>query len=701
MSNMEDKEKNPQSAQQAQELFDRAHKLYNQDDFAASIPLFREAADLGHARAQFYMGYLHDTGKGVEKNYDEAIRWYRMAAEKGYSNAWYNLGLLYDDGEGVTQDKAQAAEYYHSAAELGLAKAMFSLALMYDNGTGVEQNYAEAVRWYRAAAEKGHAKAQNNLGNRYKKGKGVERNYAEAARWYRSAAEQGNKLAQRSLAELYKKGQGVEANPAEAARWYRAAAEQGDEKAMLNLASMYLQGEGVNKDLSEAERWAQAASQAGHADAAGLLEKIRAEREQEPAPQPEPEPAPEPQPQPAPTAPAPTPQPEPEQKPKPKPQPQDKAEQPASAKAARSKKKYYSIPRKILNPRAVHLYDIVAMVLVFVLALKVLPLGTTLDFSAGFNRKSESYLAYETEVRTERLATRGVDRYFFEDYFETTTVQNGDTLYQLDKKLYFYRDGEQGRTYYPQDTGGEKPPQALTGGEGDLPTGMIGSHFYLTVAEDGRIYYDDLEGQYGWTDCYVDVEGADLTEVCKLLCSGETIPLEQAALIWSLIRQGTLVGFCDGTAWFRVNEDGNDHIYRGTDKGLEEVYVIEGEASHVMVAFNDLLFYLNQAGDLYARNLETLEGTYFPYSTDWSNFGQVLQIAYVKCSNGYIRLYALNSITSVYTDFTGNGVEMDTPTWINATTDKHYSAIATTQSGKQFTLWVRDGEQWIDLKTEG
>lgn len=366
------------------------------------------------------------------------------------------------------------------------------------------------------------------------------------------------------------------------------------------------------------------------------------------------------------------------------------------------KGKYYSIPRKILNPRAVHLYDIAAMAIVIVLALTVLPIGKILDFSVRFNEKSESYLVHETELRTKDISERWVKNTFFEDYFESTMIQNDSALCKVDDELYFYKNGEQGYSYYPYSTGDDAATsQSITCAEDTLQPGIIGSNFYLSIAEDGRIYYDDMDDLSGWTDCYIHSEATDLSAVSKLLCSGEKITLNQAALIWDLIRKGTLVGFSDNTAWFCISEDGNDHIYRGTASGLEDYYIIDGKAPQVMVAFNTFLFYKDPGGDLYAVNLKEQKTLYFPYSTDWSNFGDVIQIAYVKLNNGNIRLYSLNEITSVYADFTGVGVEMaDEPTYISATTNKNYSAVMTTRTRDGITVWFRDGEQWHSMDVE-
>jgi TPR repeat protein len=75
----------------------------------------------GEAAAQFNLGLIYATGKGVPQDYAEAIKWYRLAAEQGFADAQYNLGLLYAKGEGVARDLVQAYLWLELAATQGSA----------------------------------------------------------------------------------------------------------------------------------------------------------------------------------------------------------------------------------------------------------------------------------------------------------------------------------------------------------------------------------------------------------------------------------------------------------------------------------------------------------------------------------------------------------------------------------------------------
>ena len=75
------------------------------DDVVARLV---EAADQGHAQAQFRLGWMHSKGESVQQGDEEAVRWYRKAADQGHAAAQCNLGLMYKNGQGVKQSHKEA-----------------------------------------------------------------------------------------------------------------------------------------------------------------------------------------------------------------------------------------------------------------------------------------------------------------------------------------------------------------------------------------------------------------------------------------------------------------------------------------------------------------------------------------------------------------------------------------------------------------
>ena len=212
-------------------------------DESKAVALLLEAAEQGHALAQFNLGVCYHKGTGVSKDEGEAVRWYRKAAEQGDAQGQCNLGVCYELGSGLLhKEQGEAVRWYRKAAEQGDADAQCNLGVCYEYGTGVSKDEWEAVRWYRKAAEQGNAQAQCNLGVCYEFGTGVSKDEGEAVRWYRKAAEQGYARAQFNLGVSYEFGAGVSKDKEEAIRWYRKAADQGNEEAAKQLKEMQAKG---------------------------------------------------------------------------------------------------------------------------------------------------------------------------------------------------------------------------------------------------------------------------------------------------------------------------------------------------------------------------------------------------------------------------------------------------------------------------
>ncbi|MPY71864.1 MAG: hypothetical protein GEU92_17490 [Alphaproteobacteria bacterium] len=174
---------------------DKGMAAFEAGDYAAALAEFRADAATGDARAQYNLGVLYLTGKGVEADAAEAARWHRLAAEQGLAMAQHGLGVLYYRGDGVAQDRLEASRWFRKAADQGLARAQYNLGVMYFNGEGVQTNLVETIKWISLAAGQGFADAQFRLGAMYEEGKGLPKDAGEALKWFRAAAENGHDAA--------------------------------------------------------------------------------------------------------------------------------------------------------------------------------------------------------------------------------------------------------------------------------------------------------------------------------------------------------------------------------------------------------------------------------------------------------------------------------------------------------------------------
>ena len=243
-------------------------------DYFEAVKWYRKSAEQGNASAQNNLGDCYYYGKGIAQDYFEAVKWYLKSAEQGNASAQNNLGDCYYYGKGIAQDYFEAVKWYRKSAEQGNASAQNNLGLCYYNGFGVSQDYSKAVEWYRKSAEQGYSYAQAWLGYCYYYGQGISKDYFNAFEWYRKSAEQGNAWAQNSLGNCYYYSHGVSQDYVKAFEWYRKSAEQGNAVAQYNLGICYYYGHGVSKDYSKAVEWYRKAAKQGNKDAKYKLEGL-------------------------------------------------------------------------------------------------------------------------------------------------------------------------------------------------------------------------------------------------------------------------------------------------------------------------------------------------------------------------------------------------------------------------------------------
>ena len=112
----------------------------------------RRLAEEGDADAQALLAVVYYNGRGVRRDYAEALRWARLAAEQGNVRGQSLLGAAYYSGNGVARDPAEAARWARLAAEQGDAGGQMVLGALYLNGTGVPQDDVSAYMWLTLAA---------------------------------------------------------------------------------------------------------------------------------------------------------------------------------------------------------------------------------------------------------------------------------------------------------------------------------------------------------------------------------------------------------------------------------------------------------------------------------------------------------------------------------------------------------------------
>ncbi|WP_165010769.1 tetratricopeptide repeat protein [Neisseria yangbaofengii] len=127
------------------------HRHYEE---AKQVALQRQQAEILYQKA-----FAAHYGLQRSQSYAEALPLYRQAAELGHTKAKTNLGMMYYNGQGVATDFSRAAQWFESAAEQQDTMAQYNLACLYFHGMGVEKNAAKACEWLQKAIEHGYEQA--------------------------------------------------------------------------------------------------------------------------------------------------------------------------------------------------------------------------------------------------------------------------------------------------------------------------------------------------------------------------------------------------------------------------------------------------------------------------------------------------------------------------------------------------------------
>ena len=252
--------------------FDYEYGITKTVDRTLADKFFKEAADLDHADALFFLGMnAIDNGdlEQARKYADSAIELGNMAgkyilAEISEQEYLGNSEELYKAGFKALKEKVEQGDLHYSNV-LGYA---------YRFGIGTEENIKQAIKVFTPSAEQGNAISLGHLSELY-----LEQDKIEKAKpLMLKAAEKNNDVAQYNLGysiyeagseeSLYWLNKAAENNNLQAIMYlasyyhnqdinkaiyyYQKAAELNDSQAMLELSYLYENGEGVEKDDKKA-----------------------------------------------------------------------------------------------------------------------------------------------------------------------------------------------------------------------------------------------------------------------------------------------------------------------------------------------------------------------------------------------------------------------------------------------------------------
>lgn len=256
-------------------------------DYDAALIELHPLAEAQNAYAQYLLGEIYSTGKGVPVDLIQGLYWYQESAEQGFADSQMYLGNYYSKNAKSPKELLEAINWYELAAThkqvdgifreeaiVAASNLQLQLGKLYYSGESVQQDYQEAANYFQHAAENGNIDAQMLLGAMYLQGKGIARNLQKAKHWFEEAAEKDNPYAQNNLANMYLAGQGTDKDLQKGRDWLEKSANNGFSQAQYNLGLIYESGTGVNPDKEIALSWYKKAAEQGLAAAESKIIEI-------------------------------------------------------------------------------------------------------------------------------------------------------------------------------------------------------------------------------------------------------------------------------------------------------------------------------------------------------------------------------------------------------------------------------------------
>lgn len=205
---------------------------------------FEAAAEHGHVRSLYQMGYLHRLGVGRPASDTTAVEMFRRGAERGDPYGIYDYGKALFHGRGIAQNASTGLDMMLRAADMGHTYAMNELGYIFVSGAGMPTDTERGLRFYQAGVERQDIYSLNNVGLAYLRGTGVARDLKKAMDYFSRAAAGGHPYAPTNIGRLYRDGAGVARNEGLAATWLERGAERGDYWGAFDRGRLALQGQG-------------------------------------------------------------------------------------------------------------------------------------------------------------------------------------------------------------------------------------------------------------------------------------------------------------------------------------------------------------------------------------------------------------------------------------------------------------------------
>lgn len=237
-------------------------------DLVVARALFERSATGGLSLAARALAFLYANGLGVAQDHEKSFAYERQAADLGHAEAQYQVGNASLMRTATKDDVERAKHYLSLAAFAGKKTAALALAVYDVLGTPLLTTPAYAYELLVRKSLADDAAAKYALGWFYLSGISQESaDRKSALSCFEEAAAAGHVAAQRDLGRLLTAGDLGEVDAQSGTKWLYQAASAGDGWAATQLGRHIVSGLGTFADPVAAELWFARAEAAGFAGA--------------------------------------------------------------------------------------------------------------------------------------------------------------------------------------------------------------------------------------------------------------------------------------------------------------------------------------------------------------------------------------------------------------------------------------------------
>lgn len=242
--------------------------IYAPRDYVQALAYFKQAAAVGHIRAELAQVDFYLNGWGIPADVNHAKALLSDLADRGSLPARFKLAAVIEQ-EGGAEPSAEALGHLRKAATGGFAPASFRMADFYLRGRGLPQDVERAMRMLHDLSDRDYGPASARLGDLYRDGDNVQLDYSRAISFYELALEQGFERAELRIARMIHNGWGMDRDLKTALAVYLRHGRKGDAGAAYNVGQVMedLAAERNEPLSADVAKWYQRAHDAGHVEA--------------------------------------------------------------------------------------------------------------------------------------------------------------------------------------------------------------------------------------------------------------------------------------------------------------------------------------------------------------------------------------------------------------------------------------------------